>query len=79
MSTTLFQLSVYKLSIGDPDNIHLTGLSAGEMGQNFDVELLLMGYTGAHSVHQILHHVSRLPEGQKAPFRSARLESNAIM
>ncbi|KAL5476704.1 hypothetical protein ACEPAI_2890 [Sanghuangporus weigelae] len=47
---------------GDPDNIQLTGLSAG-----------------AHSVHQILHHASRLPEGQKAPFRGARLESNAIV
>ncbi|KAL5521522.1 hypothetical protein ACEPAF_2270 [Sanghuangporus sanghuang] len=47
---------------GNPDNIQLTGLSAG-----------------AHSVHQILHHASRLPEGQKAPFRSARLESNAIV
>lgn len=34
---------------------------------------------GAHSVHQILHHVSHLPEGQYAPFRSAVLQSNAIV
>ncbi|KAF8137391.1 Alpha/Beta hydrolase protein [Boletus edulis] len=47
---------------GDPDNVQLTGLSAG-----------------GHSVHQILHHISRLPAGQKSPIRSARLESNAIM
>ncbi|KAI5119079.1 hypothetical protein M0805_005497 [Coniferiporia weirii] len=47
---------------GDPDNISLTGLSAG-----------------AHSVHQILHHASRLSEGQKAPFRNAFLQSNAIV
>jgi carboxylesterase type B len=47
---------------GDPDNIQVTGLSAG-----------------GHSVHQILHHISRLPAGQSSPIRSARLESNAIM
>ncbi|EJD05621.1 carboxylesterase [Fomitiporia mediterranea MF3/22] len=47
---------------GDPENIQLTGLSAG-----------------AHSVHQILHHASCLPEGRKAPFRSAALQSNAIV
>ncbi|KAL1745249.1 Alpha/Beta hydrolase protein, partial [Schizophyllum fasciatum] len=34
---------------------------------------------GAHSVHQILHHVSHLPEGTIAPFQSAVLQSNAIM
>ncbi|KAF5370021.1 hypothetical protein D9758_001163 [Tetrapyrgos nigripes] len=34
---------------------------------------------GAHSVHQILHHVSRLPEGMRAPFKSAVLMSNAIV
>ncbi|KAL1676535.1 Alpha/Beta hydrolase protein [Schizophyllum commune] len=34
---------------------------------------------GAHSVHQILHHVSHLPEGVMAPFQSAVLQSNAIM
>ncbi|KAH0835951.1 Alpha/Beta hydrolase protein [Lanmaoa asiatica] len=32
-----------------------------------------------HSVHQILHHISRLPAGKNSPIRSARLESNAIM
>ncbi|KAI0077724.1 alpha/beta-hydrolase [Panus rudis PR-1116 ss-1] len=34
---------------------------------------------GAHSVHQLLHHASRLPEGVPAPFRSAVLQSNAIV
>ncbi|GLB41542.1 putative carboxylesterase family protein [Lyophyllum shimeji] len=47
---------------GNPDDIQVTGLSAG-----------------AHSVHQLLHHASRLPEGQKAPFHSAVLQSNAIL
>ncbi|KAH9916951.1 carboxylesterase [Epithele typhae] len=46
---------------GDPNNVTLTGLSAG-----------------AHSVHQILHHTSRLPEGVSAPFHRAILQSNAI-
>ncbi|THH16881.1 hypothetical protein EUX98_g9230 [Antrodiella citrinella] len=47
---------------GSPDNIQVTGLSAG-----------------AHSLHQILHYVSRLPEGESSPFRSAVLQSNAII
>ncbi|TFK50958.1 carboxylesterase [Heliocybe sulcata] len=34
---------------------------------------------GAHSVHQLLHHASRLPPGQKAPFHSAILQSNSII
>ncbi|KAF9528954.1 carboxylesterase [Crepidotus variabilis] len=34
---------------------------------------------GAHSVHQLLHHASQLPLGQKAPFKSAQLQSNAIL
>ncbi|KAJ4476408.1 Alpha/Beta hydrolase protein [Lentinula edodes] len=34
---------------------------------------------GAHSVHQILHHVSRLPEAADSPFQSAILMSNAIV
>ncbi|KAI0314464.1 carboxylesterase [Amylostereum chailletii] len=34
---------------------------------------------GAHSVHQILHHASRLLLGVKAPFTSAVLQSNAIV
>ncbi|KAE9397935.1 carboxylesterase [Gymnopus androsaceus JB14] len=34
---------------------------------------------GAHSVHQILHHVSRLPETAESPFKSAILMSNAIV
>ncbi|KZT21067.1 alpha/beta-hydrolase [Neolentinus lepideus HHB14362 ss-1] len=47
---------------GDPDDITLTGLSAG-----------------AHSVHQLLHHASRLPPAQVAPFHSAILQSNSII
>ncbi|KAK7692787.1 hypothetical protein QCA50_004420 [Cerrena zonata] len=47
---------------GDPDNIQITGLSAG-----------------AHSVHQLLHHASRLQDGVSAPFHSAILQSNAIV
>ncbi|KAF8836936.1 alpha/beta-hydrolase [Paxillus ammoniavirescens] len=34
---------------------------------------------GAHSVHQILHHISHLPEGQQSPIKSAVLQSNAIL
>ncbi|KAF8555837.1 alpha/beta-hydrolase [Imleria badia] len=34
---------------------------------------------GAHSVHQILHHISHLPKGQKSPIKSAILQSNAIL
>ncbi|KAG2137704.1 Alpha/Beta hydrolase protein [Suillus cothurnatus] len=34
---------------------------------------------GAHAVHQILHHLSHLPPGQNSPFRSAHLQSNAMM
>ena len=30
-------------------------------------------------MHQILHHVSRLPEGVRAPFDSAIMQSNAIV
>ncbi|KAI0053722.1 carboxylesterase [Auriscalpium vulgare] len=47
---------------GDPDDIQVTGLSAG-----------------AHSVHQLLHHASKLPSGTNAPFQSAVLQSNAIV
>ncbi|KAJ7806788.1 Alpha/Beta hydrolase protein [Mycena olivaceomarginata] len=47
---------------GDPENIQITGLSAG-----------------AHSVHQLLHYASHLPNGVKAPFHSAVLQSNAIV
>ncbi|KDQ52807.1 hypothetical protein JAAARDRAFT_197885 [Jaapia argillacea MUCL 33604] len=34
---------------------------------------------GAHSLHQLLHHASRLPEGQNAPFHTAILQSNSIV
>ncbi|KAJ3509046.1 hypothetical protein NLJ89_g5425 [Agrocybe chaxingu] len=34
---------------------------------------------GAHSVHQILHHASLLPEGEQAPFHVAILQSNAML
>ncbi|KAH8089868.1 carboxylesterase [Cristinia sonorae] len=47
---------------GNPNNIQVSGLSAG-----------------AHSVHQLLHHVSRLPKGESSPFQSALLQSNAII
>ncbi|KAK7039183.1 hypothetical protein VNI00_010087 [Paramarasmius palmivorus] len=32
----------------------------------------------AHSVHQLLHHASHLPDGKSSPFHSAILMSNAI-
>lgn len=34
---------------------------------------------GAHSIHQMLHRVSRLPKGEKSPFQSVLLQSNAIL
>jgi carboxylesterase type B len=34
---------------------------------------------GAHSVHQLLHYASRLPETETSPFHSAFLMSNAIV
>ncbi|KAI6164473.1 Alpha/Beta hydrolase protein [Pisolithus thermaeus] len=34
---------------------------------------------GAHSVHQILHHISRLPDGEMSPVHTAVLQSNAIL
>ncbi|KAF5392042.1 hypothetical protein D9757_003186 [Collybiopsis confluens] len=34
---------------------------------------------GAHSVHQLLHHASRLPDATMSPFRRAILMSNAIV
>lgn len=34
---------------------------------------------GAHSVHQLLHHVARLPPGVNSPFQRACLQSNAIV
>ncbi|KAJ7156911.1 Alpha/Beta hydrolase protein, partial [Mycena crocata] len=34
---------------------------------------------GAHSVHQLLHYASHLPDGIQAPFNSAVLQSNAIV
>lgn len=48
------------------------------LGDPNDIQLYGLS-AGAHSVHQLLHHVSRLPEGQVSPFRSAVLQSNAIM
>ncbi|KIJ50395.1 hypothetical protein M422DRAFT_74458 [Sphaerobolus stellatus SS14] len=46
---------------GNPNDIRLSGLSAG-----------------AHSVHQLLHHVTRLPPGINSPFQRACLQSNAV-
>ncbi|KAF8888117.1 carboxylesterase [Infundibulicybe gibba] len=34
---------------------------------------------GAHALHQILHYASRLPQGERAPFHSAILQSNGIL
>ncbi|CAA7265228.1 unnamed protein product [Cyclocybe aegerita] len=43
-------------------------------------DIILTGLSaGAHSVHQILHHASLLPEGEQAPFHVAVLQSNAIL
>ncbi|KAJ4001218.1 Alpha/Beta hydrolase protein [Lentinula boryana] len=47
-------------------------------GKPEDITLLGLS-AGAHSVHQILHHVSRLPETAESPFQSAILMSNAIV
>ncbi|KAI9513297.1 carboxylesterase [Russula earlei] len=64
---------------GDPGNIQLTGLSAGKCYDLYGVHLsVTWEIVGAHSVHQLLHHASRLPPGVKAPFTSAMLQSNAI-
>jgi hypothetical protein len=74
-------IPLWLISTGDPGNIQLTGLSAGGsyllgIDQNY---LSSFEILGAHSVHQLLHHASRLPPGVKAPFTSAVLQSNAIM
>ncbi|ESK82478.1 putative carboxylesterase [Moniliophthora roreri MCA 2997] len=43
-------------------------------------DIQIMGLSaGGHSVHQMLHHASHLPEGKNAPFTSAMLMSNAIV
>ncbi|KAF8075239.1 Alpha/Beta hydrolase protein [Lyophyllum atratum] len=47
-------------------------------GNSDDIQVTGLS-AGAHSVHQLLHHASRLPEGQMAPFHSAVLQSNAIL
>lgn len=47
-------------------------------GDPTDIQLSGLS-AGAHSVHQLLHHVSRLPEGEVSPFRSAVLQSNAMI
>ncbi|EKM58177.1 uncharacterized protein PHACADRAFT_252281 [Phanerochaete carnosa HHB-10118-sp] len=47
-------------------------------GDPSDIQLYGLS-AGAHAVHQLLHHISRLPEGQVSPFRSAVLQSNAII
>ena len=65
---------------GDPDDIQVTGLSAGKIScvHNASSPILSLSMPGAHSVHQILHHASRLPAGVVAPFASAMLQSNSI-
>ena len=67
---------------GDPEDIQLTGHSAGVCcslpKHRYHAYLYALG-TGAHSVHQLLHHASQLPNGKKAPFHSAIMQSNAIL
>ena len=64
---------------GNTKNIQLSGLSAGECFNGTIIILPNAFSTGAHSVHQLLHHVSLLPEGEVAPFQVAILQSNAIL
>ena len=73
----------YKVKLivaGDPDDIQLQGLSAGKTfrRQSPSFSNAFCGL-GSHSIHQQLHRVSCLPEGQYAPFQSAILQSNAIL
>lgn len=73
--------------LGNPENITLTGVSAGEPHFLSDLVLLIQKGVhklddesiGAHSVHQILHHASHLPQGERAPFVRAQLQSNAMV
>jgi hypothetical protein len=74
-------MSIYAyIATGDPDNVELQGLSAGENSErHLCFSSNATGDIGSHSVHQQLHRVSCLPEGQYAPFQSAILQSNAIL
>jgi hypothetical protein len=65
---------------GDPNNIQLQGVSAGERHLRFD-RPDMTGDIGSHSIHQLLHRVSYLPEGQyaPAPLQSAILQFKAIL
>ncbi|TFK87554.1 carboxylesterase [Polyporus arcularius HHB13444] len=54
------------------DNIKAFG------GNPEDIQVIGLS-AGAHSVHQLLHHTSRLPEGVRAPFNSAIMQSNAMV
>ncbi|OCH89198.1 carboxylesterase [Obba rivulosa] len=63
---------------GNPSNIQVTGLSAGRFAKYCTIAKADF-LSGAHSVHQLLHHASRLPKGQRAPFQSAMMHSNAIV
>lgn len=47
-------------------------------GDSEDIQLTGLS-AGAHSVHQLLHRASQLPNGHKAPFHSAIMQSNAIL
>lgn len=64
---------------GNPSDVQLTGLSAGKLHNGVQMERPVHDLLGAHSVHQILHHVSLLPDGENAPFQSAILQSNGIL
>jgi len=79
-STTRFgliQTAIYKLA-GNPEDVQVTGLSAG-LFSDCHVLTKLIVTSGAHSIHQHLHHVTLLPEGVKAPFHTVVLQSNAML
>lgn len=54
------------------DNIEAFG------GEPSDIQVIGLS-AGAHSVHQLLHHISHLPNGEQSPFQSAMLQSNAML
>ena len=74
-SETTFPSSVVRTVI-----LQHVWLAERDDGSGDPTNIQLTGLSaGAHSVHQILHHVSHLPEGESSPFQSAMLQSNAIL